>query len=84
MSANDPKRTFSGLRGSTDECGEPGLSVLHFTDAAHQPSQAYARAVVLGEKLEAAGFGIENLETLYLPSTPRVAGFIYWVSARRR
>ncbi len=52
--------------------------------AAHQPGQAYARAVVLGEELEAAGFGIDNLETMYLPSTPRFAGFNYWGSARPR
>ncbi len=52
--------------------------------AAHQPGQAYARAVVLGEELEAAGFGIDNLESMYLPSTPRFAGFNYWGSARPR
>ncbi len=34
--------------------------------------------------IEAAGFGIDNLETMYLPSTPRFAGFNYWGSARPR
>ena len=34
--------------------------------------------------IEAAGFGIDNLETMYLPRTPRFAGFNYWGSARRR
>jgi ubiquinone/menaquinone biosynthesis C-methylase UbiE len=28
--------------------------------------------------LEEAGFAIENLETLYLPNTPRIAAFNYW------
>jgi len=28
--------------------------------------------------LEQAGFAIQNLESMYLPSTPRVAGFNYW------
>ena len=32
----------------------------------------------------AAGFGIDNLETMYLPSTPRFAGFNYWGTARPR
>ena len=32
--------------------------------------------------IEAAGFGIDKLETMYLPSTPRFAGFNYWGSAR--
>ena len=34
--------------------------------------------------IEAAGFGIDNLETMYLPSAPRFAGFNYWGSARPR
>jgi len=34
--------------------------------------------------IEAAGFGIDNLEMMYLPSTPRFAGFNYWGSARPR
>ena len=34
--------------------------------------------------IEAAGFGIDNLESMYLPSTPRFAGFNYWGSARPR
>ncbi len=34
--------------------------------------------------IEAAGFGIDNLETMYLPSTPRFAGFNYWGTARPR
>ncbi|HPG24694.1 MAG: methyltransferase domain-containing protein [Spirochaetaceae bacterium] len=32
--------------------------------------------------LEKAGFVIERLDTMYLPGTPRVAGFQYWGSAR--
>ena len=34
--------------------------------------------------IEAAGFGIDTLETMYLPDTPRFAGFNYWGSARPR
>jgi len=34
--------------------------------------------------IETAGFGIDNLETMYLPNTPRFAGFNYWGSARPR
>ena len=34
--------------------------------------------------IEAAGFRIDNLQTMYLPGTPRFAGFNYRVSARRR
>ena len=34
--------------------------------------------------IEAAGFRIDDLQTMYLPSTPRFAGFNYWGSARRR
>jgi len=30
-----------------------------------------------------AGFRIEDMETMYLPGTPRFAGFNYWGSARR-
>ena len=33
--------------------------------------------------LEDGGFRIENLETMYLPGTPRFAGFNYWGSAVR-
>jgi ubiquinone/menaquinone biosynthesis C-methylase UbiE len=32
--------------------------------------------------LEEGGFRIEQLETMYLPGTPRFAGFNYWGSAR--
>jgi hypothetical protein len=32
--------------------------------------------------IEAAGFAIDDLETMYLPATPRFAGFNYWGSAR--
>lgn len=32
--------------------------------------------------IEAGGFEIEKLETMYLPSTPRFAGFNYWGSAK--
>jgi ubiquinone/menaquinone biosynthesis C-methylase UbiE len=31
--------------------------------------------------LEEAGFKVENLETLYLPNTPRIAAFNYWGQA---
>ncbi|MFP6639056.1 MAG: class I SAM-dependent methyltransferase [Myxococcota bacterium] len=31
--------------------------------------------------LEAAGFEIEQLETMYLPNTPRIAAFNYWGQA---
>ena len=34
--------------------------------------------------IEAGGFRIDNLETMYLPGTPRFAGFNYRGSARRR
>lgn len=34
--------------------------------------------------IEAGGFAIEKMETMYLPSTPRFAGFNYWGSARQR
>ena len=34
------------------------------------------------EMLEATGFAIESHETMYLPSTPRIAGFAAWGSAR--
>ncbi len=34
--------------------------------------------------IEASGFAIDTLETMYLPSTPRFAGFNYWGSARPR
>ena len=32
--------------------------------------------------IEAAGFRIDKLDTMYLPRTPRFAGFNYWGSAR--
>ncbi len=32
--------------------------------------------------IEAAGFRIDSLDTMYLPRTPRFAGFNYWGSAR--
>ena len=31
--------------------------------------------------LRTAGFGINDMESMYLPSTPRIAGFNYWGSA---
>ena len=34
------------------------------------------------ELITSAGFEIENLEQMYLPSTPRFAGYNYWGSAR--
>jgi SAM-dependent methyltransferase len=34
--------------------------------------------------IETAGFAVETMETLYLPGTPRFAGFNYWGSARQR
>ncbi len=34
--------------------------------------------------IAAAGFAIDSLETMYLPGTPRFAGFNYWGSARPR
>jgi SAM-dependent methyltransferase len=33
--------------------------------------------------IERAGFAIADLETMYLPGTPRFAGFIYWGSAAK-
>ena len=30
-----------------------------------------------------AGFGIQVLDQMYLPSTPRIAGFNVWGSAQR-
>ncbi len=32
--------------------------------------------------IEAGGFAIEGVETMYLPSTPRFAGFNYWGAAK--
>ena len=32
--------------------------------------------------IEAAGFAIDDMETMYLPGTPRFAGFNYWGCAR--
>ena len=34
------------------------------------------------ELVREAGFAIETLETMYLPSTPRFTGFNYWGTAR--
>jgi len=34
------------------------------------------------EMLEAAGFALEQHETMYLPNTPKIAGFVAWGSAR--
>ena len=34
--------------------------------------------------IEGAGFGIDNLEAMYLPNTPRFAGYNYWGTARRK
>ncbi|NNE21385.1 MAG: class I SAM-dependent methyltransferase [Rhizobiales bacterium] len=34
--------------------------------------------------IESAGFAIDTLETMYLPSTPRFAAFNYWGSATAR
>ena len=36
------------------------------------------------ELIEAAGFHIADMETMYLPSTPRFAGFNYWGTAKPR
>lgn len=33
--------------------------------------------------IEAGGFAVETIETMYLPGTPRFAGFNYWGSARK-
>ena len=33
--------------------------------------------------LEGGGFRIENMDRMYLPSTPRIAGYNYWGTARR-
>ena len=35
------------------------------------------------ELITSAGFEIENMEQMYLPSTPRFAGYNYWGSARK-
>ena len=32
--------------------------------------------------IEASGFKLENLETMYLPSTPKIAGYNYWGYAK--
>ena len=34
--------------------------------------------------LERAGFAIDDMETLYIPGTPKFAGFNYWGSASQR
>ncbi|MEM8616860.1 MAG: methyltransferase domain-containing protein [Pseudomonadota bacterium] len=34
------------------------------------------------EMLEAGGFEVESYETMYLPNTPKIAGFAAWGSAR--
>ena len=33
-------------------------------------------------EIESAGFRIDTLDSMYLPGTPRFAGFNYWGSAR--
>jgi hypothetical protein len=34
------------------------------------------------ELIREGGFEIEKMETMYLPSTPRFAGYNYWGTAR--
>ena len=34
------------------------------------------------ELIKAAGFKVKTLETMYLPSTPGIAGFNYWGTAQ--
>jgi ubiquinone/menaquinone biosynthesis C-methylase UbiE len=34
------------------------------------------------ELITSAGFEIENMEQMYLPSTPKFAGYNYWGSAK--
>ncbi len=34
--------------------------------------------------IDAGGFAIDTLDTMYLPGSPRFAGFNYWGTARRR
>lgn len=36
----------------------------------------------ISQLIEAAGFHIQSLETMYLPGTPRIMGFNYWGMAR--
>jgi ubiquinone/menaquinone biosynthesis C-methylase UbiE len=36
------------------------------------------------QAIEAAGFEIERIDTMYLPSTPKVAAFQYWGVAKQR
>jgi ubiquinone/menaquinone biosynthesis C-methylase UbiE len=36
------------------------------------------------ELIESAGFAISDMETMYLPSAPKFAGFNYWGAARKR
>jgi ubiquinone/menaquinone biosynthesis C-methylase UbiE len=33
--------------------------------------------------IQSAGFKVEDMETMYLPGTPRFAGFNYWGSASK-
>ncbi|MEM5518613.1 class I SAM-dependent methyltransferase [Henriciella sp. AS95] len=35
-----------------------------------------------GDMLKSAGFTVDEMDTMYLPSTPRIAGFCSWGSAR--
>ena len=35
-----------------------------------------------GHMLTASGFALEGMETMYLPSTPKIAGFVSWGAAR--
>ncbi len=35
-----------------------------------------------GQMLTSAGFALQGMETMYLPSTPKIAGFVSWGAAR--
>ncbi|WP_084397988.1 class I SAM-dependent methyltransferase [Henriciella aquimarina] len=35
-----------------------------------------------GQMLTGAGFALEGMETMYLPKTPKIAGFVCWGAAR--
>ncbi|MGB3626578.1 MAG: SAM-dependent methyltransferase, partial [Henriciella sp.] len=35
-----------------------------------------------GRMLTESGFALEGMETMYLPSTPKIAGFVSWGTAR--
>ncbi len=32
--------------------------------------------------LTSSGFALEGMETMYLPNTPKIAGFVSWGTAR--